>query len=486
MKKNLLLFLSFIVPLLLGAQDWKPLHQGNYYNYAIAGQNELAYTLRVDSFETVSGGFEVNYLNRIAKECENCPIEGSLKTGNYQFLNEEMVDQGDGIFLFGGTNNEFFRIYSKASISQVWNFDPINGVTASILMISEMDVLGEPDSVKTIGLSNGLQILLSKNHGIIQFPDLFYGTDEMYELIGISNQDLGFVTPNFEQLYNWSPGMVLMYEEQNYFIGIAESTFRKHTVLDVEASTDSVVVYVEEVGNTVTLEYGYPVDTTTFFEDNKRLVFYRDQLPGVDGQINEVVKNPTEWAPGDHYALISVDGLGNGRTSKLLGTKDDQPSLFWPDQDDPGLLVLTQEAADAFHMEYETGLGMTSYNIWIFESAESFELIGHIVDGVEEGVILSNDELLFTTSTQEVVLEQKALKVAPNPVTDWMQISWEQTLDKEASLRVYSTEGQLIEDIRIGAGINTLAVQTDHWPKGNYWVRIVASDWRGNERVVKQ
>ncbi|MEM1220679.1 MAG: T9SS type A sorting domain-containing protein, partial [Bacteroidota bacterium] len=434
----------------------------------------------------VSGGFEVSYLNRIAKECDNCPVEGSLKTGNYQFLNEEMVDQGDGIYLFGGSNNEFFRIYSQATSSQVWNFDPINGITASILMISEMDIFGVPDSVKTIGLSNGLQILLSKNHGIIQFPDLLDGSDEMYELIGISNLGKGFVTPDFDQLYNWSPGTVLMYEEQSYFIGIAESTFRKHTVLEVETYTDSVVVFVEEAGNTVTLEYGYPVDTTTFYDANKRLVFYRNQLPGVDGQISEVVKNPTEWANGDHYAFISVEDMGNGRISKLLGAKNDEPSLFWPDQDDSGLLVLTQEAADAFHLEYETGLGITSYNLWIFESAESFELIGHIVDGVEEGVILSNDELLFTTSTREIVLEQKALKVAPNPVTDWLQISWELTLDKEASLRVYNTQGQLVEDLRISAGQNTHAIQTDHWPKGNYWVRIVASDWRGNERVVKQ
>lgn len=485
MKKNLLLFLSLCIPLLLGAQDWKPLQEGNFYNYGLMGEDELAYTLRIDSVKNVSGGLIVHYLNRIVKECDNCSIEGSFKTGQYQFLNEEMVDQGDGVFLFGGSNNQFFRIYSLASTSQVWNFDPINGITASILMKTEMQVLGEIDSVKTIGLSNGQQILLSKNHGILQFPDLYGGTDEMYSLIGISNLDLGFVTPDFHQIYDWSPGMVLMFEETASFLQTSDVTRRKYTVLDVETTSDSIVVQVEEVGHTIHWDYA-PLDTIVFSDMNKRLVFYRDQLPGVDAQINEMVINPSDWIDDLHYAAIDVFENPNGRVSKLLGEKGAMMPLYAPDQDSPELLVPGQPFVDQFHLEYQRGLGITSSNIYIFESGEALELIGYMVDGVQEGIILTDEELLFTTSTREFALPTKDIEVFPNPLQDQAQVRWDQALPQAGVLQVFDGLGQLIEEVKLRPGAISHDLITSQWSSGTYWVKITGASWQGVQSVIKK
>ncbi|MEM1220914.1 MAG: hypothetical protein AAGH79_18480, partial [Bacteroidota bacterium] len=189
MKTILYFLFSCCLPLFIFGQNWAPIVEDNLYNYGIEGEEGLANTIKID-FTNDLGGTLAHYLNPTVVPCDSCAVETSLLAGQVQFLNEVMIEE-NGVFLFTGSNNDTFQLVSNAVIDQTWIFNIGNGTSATVAEINEINVLGQLDSVKTILLDSGEEILLSKNFGLLKFPDLLAGNGVIYELIGISNLGLG-------------------------------------------------------------------------------------------------------------------------------------------------------------------------------------------------------------------------------------------------------------------------------------------------------
>ena len=149
---------------------------------------------------------------------------------HYSFLGEKVsfMNNGDDVFL--NYNNDSIIIRTAAKEGETWvlfeNDELI--ITGEVISHQPEDILGQTDSVKTINLQayysqmdsidhniNGLQLKLSKNHGLIQtlnflsFPDETSGMMENhsdYELIGIANPDLGVQNLNWMDVHDFQPG----------------------------------------------------------------------------------------------------------------------------------------------------------------------------------------------------------------------------------------------------------------------------------------
>jgi len=95
-----------------------------------------------------------------------------------------MIEEENDVFLFTGSNNDTFQLISNAVLDQTWIFNIGNGTSATVAEINEINVLGQLDSVKTILLDSGEEILLSKNFGLFKFPDLLLAANGViYELV---------------------------------------------------------------------------------------------------------------------------------------------------------------------------------------------------------------------------------------------------------------------------------------------------------------
>src|SRR5690606_30147647 len=74
--------------------------------------------------------------------------------------------------------------------------------------LGEAEVLGVIDSVKTMGLSDGRTIQLSKNHGVLNFES----TDgEIFSLSGIPDRQLGTYPIGRHEIFDFEVGDVFVY-----------------------------------------------------------------------------------------------------------------------------------------------------------------------------------------------------------------------------------------------------------------------------------
>lgn len=106
-------------------------------------------------------------------------------------------------------------------------------VTATVTAAVNTEVLGEPDSVKTISLSDGRNILLSKNYGLIEFETL---NGVIFNLSGIADRQLGTYPIGRHEVFDFSPGDVFVYLEQG---GYSEENSKALIRVEIEEVTEN-------------------------------------------------------------------------------------------------------------------------------------------------------------------------------------------------------------------------------------------------------
>ncbi len=178
MKNRYLLFAFWLLAAAVQAQNFRPFRPGGSYEYAQAGADTV-YSLRLEHNGIISMGDSLykfsqkvgrsyNQNNQVScqqyRYADNLfgrsfyPVSFGLARGAY------VLEVGDW---FAGGPYDSFALYPRAPLNQPWNFGPF---TARVTARGVVPVLGQPDSVATITLSNGEVIRLSKNYGLVEGP----------------------------------------------------------------------------------------------------------------------------------------------------------------------------------------------------------------------------------------------------------------------------------------------------------------------------
>jgi len=220
MKKQLYFFaFLLLIGISANTQNWKPFYKGDTINYKFGNNAEYEInTLWVDSAKVINGD-SVFYMNRIIADCDTCThlIGGTSQpcdtcyiiTNQPQFLMRTIVKKTNGYYQLKDTASYYIK--TTALLNEVWKFDSIHNIIATITTLGIENILTQPDSVKTISLSNGKTIKLSKSFGIISFPD-FKGSGIDNLLIGVENRALGYKVSNYLDYFNYNVGDMLTYE----------------------------------------------------------------------------------------------------------------------------------------------------------------------------------------------------------------------------------------------------------------------------------
>ncbi len=239
MKKNLPLFLMLLISFPAFSQNWAPINTTEKFCYTTDDDFEIINNvLWVDSIQDM-GDHDIYYFNKIVAPCDTCADTTYMLLNQSQFLLDyvKVYENGDWVFT---NDDQLFILKPEASQSESWVFDDENNITAVVMFYMDLDVLGEPDILKEIGLSNGESIILSQNHGIVHWMG-------DYHLVGIEGRDLGNIVPTFRNMYqNWSEGDVFCYYRYSSICDeVCESnTYEyKYTIQGVSRFNDSILIY---------------------------------------------------------------------------------------------------------------------------------------------------------------------------------------------------------------------------------------------------
>lgn len=502
MKTNKGLFIAVFVLLSFTAfsQNWTPIAVDDEYHYELVGSTAMydsvsfnGKTLRynspvnasvwIDSTQT-NAGQTVYHLNKIVKPCDTCPAGSPLYLRNQQqFLQQRIIADNAGKYIFDG--DEKWTVFSQASIGANWLFDTLNTITAEVIAIEENQIFGNTDSLKTILLSNNDTLVLSKEHGLIRFPQLQNNT--YHNLTGIQTRELGLSIPGFQEIYDFDINDVLQY--YYYFEGVQGGyTGRaKIYIQGKQVSADSVRYDIRRILNHSIIQYGTtypPVVTDVQFS----YTFYKgdvaDKYPGQLFEDDMMCQWDERWGYEQSSCTRFGFGLDNRYFTTEYGQNEDNEwvkfmsttvftnnnniSEFIGDDANPDLLSPNSCFNSYIYQRiWEEGLGETSFTFSCFEGYGIRELSGYIIDGDTTGIITPDSVLIL--SNEDVALRTADdIAIYPNPATDYIsfKINAIQAIP-ELDLTVYDTMGKALKTERYAAATSG-NIQVSDLPPGMY------------------
>ena len=250
--KALFLNLLTLITLNSFAQNWNVFNKDYRYNYIYNNNALVTNVLFVDTVKQI-GTDTVYSMNRIGIECTGtCPtITVAITTtatvivpNMPQFLQRSITKYANGLVMLHDTAK--LVIKPNCILNETWLFDSINNKIAQCTNLSTEIIFSSLDSVKTILIDGTDTLKLSKQFGIIQFPDL-YSKNKYYRLVGVENAAsydqialYGLKVPNAWDFYNFDVGDVFCYNissrniygasSHNYYSGRKKITILSKTM----------------------------------------------------------------------------------------------------------------------------------------------------------------------------------------------------------------------------------------------------------------
>ena len=474
--------IAFVAVLLVMAinghsQNWQPINKDKVYYYQADTADHLTHQLQVDSVRTGDDS-KVHFLNLKLDECDTCG--GGILTRltgdtafyrvDYPFFwQRQMADSSaDDLHYFFGF--EDFALAPHKALDSSWQFRLFSDVTAQIDSVYEAKLFGTTDSVKRMVTANKDTFEVSKNHGIITFPNL--NNDVSYHLKGIRDSVLSGKGFGFRAVYDFNTGDAFQYEitdsseEDNLYLGATMQIHILEKTVTAEGFSYKAAIGTLEktrISNTDTVK-GLNWDTTTLtFTRGGKLPYDIKNFPDIHDQSeaypNQALlesnikdKNPI---PGENTifrlgCLLSVDS--QGRVAKTIGGEppiNDRP--YYPRQleSDPfevsvGFFTAATYIGGYYKKAFKEGLGLTHFYVQ-YKLRESFRLdmTGYVKGDDTFGTFYANLE------DRERMLKRSApsgisnIRLYPNPVQHTLHIT-NLSPAQTAEIRLYNQMGQLV------------------------------------------
>ena len=468
MKKNLL-FLILVISLPAFSQNWAPINTTEKFCYSTDDTIDIINNvLWVESFEQ-NGDEQVYQLNKIARPVEDEDFQYLYNEPQFLLDQITILENGEWIcldtFFTPLDTLQEFSLFPNAGLNVSWDFT--DELQAEVTEMGVQEILGESDSIKTIALSDNSEIILSKEHGIINWRN-------QYQLIGIEGRDLGVLVPDFEDMYaNVTEGDVACIYKEHWqadetVVGWYEK--RRIEIESVEKYQDSIVI----VGNVFSLFYQWWKSPEIIELTSQTLVFHRsrstDIYPNdtllidninsnVDGSVVISKLDYHDWGGLKKSQIVyNIENYGESTCfyfcSGLFSYELCSFSMF------PEYLLLEHSVNFGFQEFYDSG----------FEWGNSDRLVGYIDEGIEYGEIYPRDMFV---GTNQLTLNSNWL-VYPNPAKDQIFLHSSQT--GSINYQIFNYSGILIDEQTINKTDKEVAISVDEFPSGVYLVKLIQND----------
>jgi len=433
-----MLFLNFA--LIAHSQDWQLLNPTYKYNYSINNDSFLAHTIWIDSITSSLSGDTVYHLNRIVVDCDSCNERVGFDIPKYAYYNQPQfmlrsVKVSDTAYTFSSPQK--FTIFPKADSGYSWIFDTVNNITANINNTSEELVLDVQDSVKTILLSSGKTILISKNYGIVEFNSPY--ESKKYNLRGIDNV-IGDSVPDFFDFFNFSIGDI--FEYTGYIVDndsedwLWKNFLEKYFIQSKTMRNDSIIYEVY-------MRYRYSETDGGLYNDVKfgskelEWIFFNNSDHPTNRYANELMncsllsefKLPPRsnlnidrryGSLPSNYTKLKYYSDNNNLITKSIGSfdRDNYLNIINNTQ----YLLERQYDIDYtdfdFEYQYKLGLGEVYFGYSVYQHYGDYSLVAYAKGNDTVGVFTDDS---FFTSISDVENDMNTI-VYPNPVKDMLYV----------------------------------------------------------------
>lgn len=206
-------------------------------------------SIRVDSMTALPGD-SVLYLTRYLEELG----PGQAVANRPGFCQREMHLLPNGWYQFTDPGN--IAVHAVAALNDAWLLDSNQAITATVERIWSGTVLGQPDSLKLLRLTGGDSLILSQNHGIVEWPAVL-GAGH-FQLVGLQQQALGDRYPTFDEWFPYQVGQTFFWDAHYSIWDGYINDYYGHIKLEVQSVVrDSVGV---QASGTVTREIGISIN----------------------------------------------------------------------------------------------------------------------------------------------------------------------------------------------------------------------------------
>ena len=470
----LLVLLSFGI---INAQDWQPVHSNKSYNYKLGISPIITHVIRVDSTQ-INDDETVLYLNRVVTQCDTCqnlPNRKYALKNQPQFLNKKIINLADTAYLF--LNKNGFVIFPFRNTGETWIFDTLKNITAEITYTGIHNFLDLTDSIKRISLSNGERILLSKNHGIIEYPNQ---QGDIYVLAGIEEGQnvTGEKYPGFWEFLDFKEGDLIQRGNWRSTEYDNQETITQYDFLS-RSKTDSSLIYdVKKYWRYEYFYYNQSRETSAGSKTEKLIYEYvpDDFINGYPGEIFEVNKI-IDWEPYIKVYIICYVYLEDGILvkSSLLKDSDSWLNHFYQDPLHKDLLA-TNSNYSFYNFEYNYKEGMGYTEVWDdFENGSMDIFMGRVRNNDTIGTIYPLD---FFSHIDAPVLEDKHIHISPNPA----QLGDIITVQPESEFEnfiLFTITGE-----KIKSGIINKGIPTDELAPGIYLLMLNHKKGPVSQKIV--
>lgn len=460
----------------LEGQNWSPILVNEKMNFQHSDSAYISNTIWVENV-TPQGNDTVFELNKIVIDC---PTD-SLKVLRNQpsFLQKELIKKDSGMFIFNLPN--YYCLKSLSKLWDSWVFNPDSNISATVTEVCVLNVLGNSDSAKIIVLSDGLEIRLSKNFGIIKFPDFKNGG--YYDLVGIQDSQYGESVMDFWDIFNFEVGDVFQYEFHEVDASWHRFEIQKFTVELKYLFEDSIAYQFHKVINGYTIDY---INWEQFNYSNWAdvEVCYTDSLNHPANKYNyELVKMWDDyWGFYWYFSFFSKTFLSKDSLNNLTKTFG---STYCPLEDyeiyveiNPYNDTLIREQGWFTYdvlVNYTEGLGRTIYDYWEDEQIVTMYLEGYIKNGDTVGTI-TPDSLLLTEINPNIATDTK-IKVYPNPADKHANFQFtdlNNTADK-INIEIRNLHGQLLMQ-QATMKLETITLNVEKFSPGIYFYSVISGE----------
>ncbi len=427
------------------AQDWNLIAPAMKYNFRLSTANYVTNTIRVDS--AASFGLDSVFWLSPAKAVFFSSYPYILLAGN--ILGDSIVKHPGSIYecrfrpqLYYPYLQETTFIHTKAGIGASWEFAP--GVVATVTEQKDTLCWGVPDSIKTISLSDGKAIRLSKNFGVLFL--------ENQTLIGLQGEDIGVQLPVMADFYqDWVSGAVFEhYSSSNSDYTSSSKAWTKYYVLGKTVTTDSIKISVRKLVRRE--QYFIGQLTATTFDDNLDLFVV---LKPSQVQYPSIMKDPYYGNFTSTYYENTAAGL------QLTIYSINPPSSSGPSRNNTFVIGIGETTS-----EFSYGSSGTYVNT--HRSLLGYQKVGQ----TEQGTIHADSFFGITNQvTASQVLEQ--LTVYPNPVQGGNVYLRCENCPPLETVEWVDISGRVLKTVQNPAFL--AAIPVDDLPKGLYFLRIRAA-----------
>ena len=372
---------------------------------------------------------------------------------------------------FFNDDNDTIKIKTDAVINENWILFRRSDITISAT-VTKWDtamVLGVIDSVKTITLHvfdssmkptphelENSTIALSKHYGLIKtlnftyLPMLkyrpAYSVARQYNLVGMTNPELGVQNINWFDVFNFQEGDEFHYIESDNNLMLGGAASEKKYIIRIlkrENFNDSIR-YTEDVESSLRYQQNTKSDAITTYSH------YQDT--------NLIHKNVDfDQDPGIPVFNTDSSRLQIYPSFNIISS----PEIYWKENNCWRRSIVNDDACNFVSYAKGRGLINASSGCWQWQSYWSKEQVYYMKGSVTGGtpLVLTNNEEVHNRVT---------INVYPNPSTDKIYIDLNDMTP--CTFELYDAKGKLVIQKELNALKNTVSIQG--FIKGLYFYRL--------------